>query len=125
MSHPTFYTVMLVLVVVLGACREAAVVDEPEAVSSNETLQQLYALDQQDRVGWEQLSEEQHQDVFARDRLRRKEVDDVLTAGEAHTAEDYYHAAMVYQHGDDSTHFRKAHEAARQALVLDATHASA
>lgn len=125
MSSPIFHVVVLVLLVVLGACREVDVPEESEAVVSNEALRQLYEADQQDRADWEQKSDEQLYEVFARDSLRRKAVDDILAAGDARTAEDYYHAAMVYQHGKDSTDYRKAYEAARQAAALDSTHASA
>ena len=109
----------------LGACRRAEVAEEPEAVASNEALRQLYEEDQQERVGWEQLSEKQLQEVFVRDKARRIKVDEILAAGPAGTSDDYYHAAMVFQHGEDSTDFRKAYEAARQAVALDSTHALA
>ncbi len=117
--------VLLILLVMLGACRPAEVAEEPEEAVSNEALRQLYEEDQQERVGWEQLREKQHQEVFVRDKARRVKVDEILAAGRARTAEDYYHAAMVFQHGEDSTDFRKAYEAARQAVALDSTHALA
>ncbi len=118
-------TVLFVFVILLGACREAEVPEPPEAVASNEALQQMYEEDQQDRAGWAQLSDEQRDAVFARDRTRRTQVADILAAGGARTADDYYHAAMVFQHGEDSTDYLNAHQATRQALALDSTHAMA
>lgn len=125
MPYSIIRPVFLILLVMLGACRPVEVAEEPEAVTSNEALRQLYEADQQDRADWEQKSEEQYDEVFARDKKRRSQVDDILSTGDARTAEDYYHAAMVYQHGEDSTDFRKAYEAARQAVALDSTHALA
>jgi len=125
MPYSIIRPVLLILLVMLGACRPAEVAEEPEEAVSNEALRQLYEEDQQERVGWEQLREKQHQEVFVRDKARRVKVDEILAAGRARTAEDYYHAAMVFQHGEDSTDFRKAYEAARQAVALDSTHALA
>jgi hypothetical protein len=63
--------------------------------------------------------------VSGRDAARRARVRRLIADHAARTARDYYHAAMVLQHGPDSTDFREAHELAGQAVALDsAAHAS-
>lgn len=60
MPYSIIRPVFLILLVMLGACRPVEVAEEPEAVTSNEALRQLYEADQQDRADWEQKNEEQY-----------------------------------------------------------------
>jgi hypothetical protein len=85
----------------------------------NTELQALYEQDQADRsVFFEQLDHEQLQQVLQRDRARRHRVEE-LVAGEALQApEDYFHAAMVFQHGETLDDFWRAHELARRGAEL-------
>lgn len=62
---------------------------------------------------------------LADDVRRRLAVDSVLAAGGARTANDFYHAAMIHQHGADTTAYRMAHELAARAVALDPDHADA
>ena len=62
---------------------------------------------------------------LADDVRRLVAVDSVLAAGGARTAADFYHAAMIYQHGADTTSYRRAHDLARRAVELDPDHADA
>ena len=62
---------------------------------------------------------------LADDVFRMIAVDSVLAAGGARTANDFYHAAMVYQHGGGATSYRRAHELASRAVDLDPDHADA
>lgn len=41
------------------------------------------------------------------------------------TANDYYHAAMIFQHGSDSVAYKLAWDLAEIAVTLDSTHYSA
>jgi hypothetical protein len=41
------------------------------------------------------------------------------------TANDLYHAAMVYQHGNDSTSYKQAYDWSKRAVELDSTHSKA
>ena len=126
MPYSIIRPVFLILLVMLGACRPAEVAEEPEEAVSNEALRQLYEADQQDRqIDFSRLSEEELRAIDQRDAEHRAQVEAMLEAGDVRTAEDYYHAAMVFQHGGDSTAYRKAYEAARQAVALDSLHASA
>lgn len=52
-------------------------------------------------------------------------VDSVLAADGARTANDFYHAAMIYQHGADTTSYRRAYDLATRAVELDPNHVDA
>lgn len=83
----------------------------------NRELLDLYDQDQGDRRGaidWDS--------VAPRDEARRKRVDEIVKAGGAKVADDYYHAAMVFQHGNTPEEIKKAHEWARRAVELDPDH---
>ncbi len=57
--------------------------------------------------------------VAPRDAARRQRVKELLEAGEAKVSVDFYHAAMVFQHGEDVADYRRAHELASKAAELD------
>jgi len=87
----------------------------------NAELLTLYEQDQADRraasyddIDWSV--------VAPRDEQRRNRVSEIIAAGEAKAADDYYHAAMVLQHGSEPEHFRTAHEWALRAVELDPDH---
>ena len=124
MSYSILRTVLLVLLVLLGACREAEVAEEPEEVASNEALRQLFETDQQDREpDWASLPPDSLMAFMQRDAEHLLQVKALRDAGEVRTAEDHYHAAMIFHHapGDDTTHFQRAYELARDAYRLDST----
>jgi hypothetical protein len=77
----------------------------------NLELLQLYQQDQADRTGAIDWGS-----VAPRDRARRDRVNEILAAHGAREAEDYYHAAMVFQHGDSIADIERA-----RALALEAT----
>lgn len=85
----------------------------------NPELLKLYEADQADRQG------AIPPDVTARDAARRKAVDAILAAKGARVADDYFHAAMVFQHGVSEADFARANELARQAVALSKGHARA
>lgn len=92
-------------------------------LTDNPELKQLYEEDQADRSsGGDQID---WTVVSRRDSLRRVRVRELLAANAVHTSEDYRHAAMVFQHGNDTTAARMAFELAEQAVSLDSTNASA
>jgi len=43
------------------------------------------------------------------DAARRSEVEKLLASGQLHTGEDYFHAALIYQHGDNPRDYLLAH----------------
>jgi tetratricopeptide (TPR) repeat protein len=86
----------------------------------NPELLQIYEDDQADRrKPYEQIDWKQ---VTPRDQARRKRVDEIVAAGGAKIADDYYHAAMVYQHGETPDEIQRAYDLAKKAVELDPRH---
>lgn len=52
------------------------------------------------------------------DAARRQRVTELITAGALADAEDYYHAAMVFQHGMELGDYWRAHELALKAAEM-------
>jgi TPR repeat protein len=75
----------------------------------NQELRELYEQDQAERQG--PISP----DLMERDRKRRQRVEELLDSGSVVSAEDYFHAAMVFQHGEKVEDYWKAYELARRA----------
>ena len=82
--------------------------------ADNEELARLMAEDQSDRksksIDWEV--------VAPRDRARLARVRALYTAGAIRTANDYYHAALVLQHGQAPEDFQLAHDFCVASMVL-------
>lgn len=124
------------ITLIVGLAASAAAQSAPP---DNPDLARLYAEDQRDDHRAILVDEDGNavplDDLRARlgelppqladDVRRRIAVDSVLAAGGAQTADDFYHAAMVYQHGADTTSYRTAHELASRATALDPEHADA
>jgi hypothetical protein len=84
---------------------------------------EVYALFQEDQGDREDVSSHWHdkewnQRLKARDRERRRRLEELRAAGALQTGPDYYHAAMLYQHGDGPDDFWQAHEWSMQAVTL-------
>jgi hypothetical protein len=90
---------------------------EARRLGGNPELERLFQEDQADRragpseIDWNAL--------HRRDTARRGRVGAIIQAGGARTASDFYHAAMVFQHGDTCADFRMAHRLAHTAAVMD------
>lgn len=85
----------------------------------NKELQALYEQDQADRsVFFEQLDHEQLQQVLQQDRARRQRVEELVGSEALQDPEDYFHAAMVFQHGETLDDFWRAHELAKRGAEL-------
>lgn len=89
----------------------------PAAVSRE--LAELYESDQADRENFHQLAPEQLDAVGARDEQRRARVLEMVPQGLLQSAEDYYHAAMVLQHGKTPDEHLLAHVLATIAAFKD------
>ena len=124
---------------VLFGCASSPARTSVNAAEDNAVLARAYIEDQADdeRSGfiYEDGSPMPIEDLRARvpymppeiadDARRLIAVDSVLTAGGARTANDFYHAAMIYQHGADTTSYRRAHDLATRAVELNPDHAEA
>ena len=63
--------------------------------------------------------------VEPRDRERARQVLALVEAGQARTADDYFHAAMVFQHGSTADEVERAHQYALRAVELEPAHSKA
>jgi hypothetical protein len=81
----------------------------------HQELHALYEEDQADRRG------ELPADLHRRDERRRRRVEQLLAQGAVTDPDDLFCAAMVFQHGNDRAHYRRAHELARRAAELGST----
>lgn len=84
--------------------------------ADDERLATLYAEDQADRRGAIDWAK-----VRPRDVARRQEVEALLAKGAAKTGRDFFHAAMVFQHGDTVGDLARARDLATEAVRRDAT----
>lgn len=76
----------------------------------NEELYKLFQEDQQDRT-----SGSLPDDIRQRDRARRTRVEQLITDGSLHAPQDYFNAALIFQHGELLDHYWQAHELAKKA----------
>ncbi len=76
-------------------------------------LEELYKADQAERDdAFFNQTPEKIGELIVRDARRRQRVKDIVSKETLGSAEDYYHAAMVLQHGDTPEDFLMAHELA-------------
>lgn len=90
---------------------------------NNAELTRLHHEDQADRSG--DPGKIDWSVVGPRDRARRARVTQILAEGGAKTAADYFHAALVFQHGDTDEEIAKAHELALKTVEIDSEYPSA
>lgn len=57
-------------------------------------------------------------ELIARDARRLRWLEHLIAEGALNDADDYFHAAMLLQHGPDRAHHQRAHELAKQAAQL-------
>jgi hypothetical protein len=91
-------------------------------VAINQELRQIFDEDQSDRRRWNSLDLAK---VAERDRAHDKRVREILAAGGARFADDFYHAAMIFQHGVNVEDYRLAHELCLKAIALEPRHGGA
>jgi len=79
------------------------------STAASEELRAMYEADQADREGAMAASPERWQEITERDHARRDRVLELVREGALFTAEDYYDAAMVLQHGEGSEDILVSH----------------
>ncbi len=77
----------------------------------NKEMKDLFDADQADRRQMDAT-------VAERDRKRRDRVEELLSVGALDAPEDYFHAAILFQHGDSLEDCQKAHELALKAAEM-------
>jgi hypothetical protein len=80
-----------------------------QEASASQELRELYEADQADRRFSSPPTPEQWAEVSARDRERQARVHELLRSDRLAAADDFYHAAMVLQHGEGSEDILLAH----------------
>lgn len=85
----------------------------------NLELKQLCDQDQQDRTNWEELRNDGLLDKMVdRDRERRQRVKKMIESDLIIDADDYYHAALVFQHGEEPEDYLLANELAKKSMNM-------
>jgi hypothetical protein len=84
----------------------------------NKELRLLYETDKQERIDQPKVNTPEYRSMRARDLQRRERVMDMLAANQLTTAEDYFHAAHIMNHGDTIEDARNAHKLALRSSEL-------
>ncbi|MDX1530415.1 MAG: hypothetical protein R3362_02715 [Rhodothermales bacterium] len=97
-----------------GAAPETPPVDT--TATDSPELRRLMEADQAARqADWSQLTPDSLRAIWTADSLRQVRVRELLADGAVRTPADHYHAALVLQHGRDSTDYRQAYRLSRAA----------
>ncbi len=114
-TYPLWFLLLLAI-----ACNSPQKESKPTItppIADNEALAEIHKNDQADRqsdnINWFEVSK--------RDSLRRLKVYELLDSNLVVTANDYHHAAMVFQHGGDSISYGMAVKLMGKAIELDST----
>ena len=108
----------LVLLLSLAApclhARTTSIDNSPPPLPDNPALTEMFTIDQKAREGgsvdWVKLAQDDEQ--------RRKSLRQMLSAGGVRTRNDYLHAAMIFQHGQNPDEYLMAHVLAIDAVAL-------
>jgi len=84
----------------------------------NAELRALCEQDQEDRRQIHDDGGQMPEGMLERDRVRRQRVDALLASGAAEDGKDYFHAALIFQHGETLDDYWRAYELARKAAEL-------
>ena len=84
----------------------------------NKELRLLYETDKQERIDQPKVNTLEYKSMRARDLQRRERVMEILAANQLATAEDYFHAAHIMNHGDTIEDARNAHNLALRSSEL-------
>jgi hypothetical protein len=87
----------------------------------NQELRDLFVADQADRLRDLTFDTPDYWQMRERDAQRRQRVRGLLVQGEVSAPDDYFHAALIFQHGETLEDIWQAHELARKAAELGAT----
>lgn len=78
----------------------------------------LYQADKQERFDQPKVNTPEYKGMRARDAGRRYRVMELVAENKLHTAEDYFHAAWIMNHGDTPDDAKNAHELALRSSEL-------
>src|SRR5690242_4678221 len=83
-----------------------------EGHAAPERNAELHALFEEDRADAQHF---RGAEAFLASQARRGRVETLLAAGQVRAADDYFHAAFIFQHGERLEHWAQAHLLARTA----------
>ena len=89
-----------------------------EGFPMNDELLALYQADQQEHANQAKVNTPEYKSMRAQDLERRRRVMELVKIGELQSAEDYFHAAWIMNHGDTSEDAENAHLLARYSSEL-------
>jgi hypothetical protein len=101
-------------------CSHTSAALAQNAPADNEEMTQLFTADQAIRKGFsvEKLSDPDFMaEMIAGDEERRQKTRALIEDGQLVTANDFYHAAFVFQHGGDANAYLMAHTLAMVAMA--------
>jgi len=113
-------TLFIILILGFISCRTTketttTIVEKP--LTDNLELAEIYKNDQGDRqtanIDWSVVSKN--------DSLRQVRIYQLLDSNKVQTSRDYHNAAMIFQHGGDSTAYGMAVKLMRKSIELDST----
>lgn len=108
MTNKNLYQIVILLLFPLTACTQTI---------DNAELKKMYDDDQGSRmvsnIDWAQLTKN--------DNIRETRVYELIKEGKIVTGKDYYHSAMIFQHGKDSVAYGMAVKQMKKAIELDPT----
>lgn len=84
----------------------------------NKELHRLFVADQQERENHPVFGTAAYLALRSRDQARRQQVQRLIEHDQVHTAQDYYHAALIFQHGDTVEEIWAAHQWAMKSVAL-------
>ena len=84
----------------------------------NEEMLSSYNADRQERVDQPRANTTEYKPMCLRDLKRRERVMEVFLEGELHTAEDYFQAAHIMNHGDTPEDAENSHRFALRSNEL-------
>ena len=86
----------------------------------NQELHEMFVADQAERKDHPAYDTLQYWQLRERDAARRQRVNELLTEGRLTAPDDYFHAALIFQHGETLEDIWQAHELARKAAEMGA-----
>jgi hypothetical protein len=87
----------------------------------NQELYDLFVADQAERRGNVDYDTPDYWQMREHDTQRRQRVTELLAQGVVSAPDDYFHAALIFQHGETLEEIWQAHKLARKAAELGAT----
>lgn len=87
----------------------------------NQELRDLFVADQTERRGDIGPDNPEYRQLRERDAGRRQRVNEIIAEGHLTAPDDYFHAALIFQHGEILEDIWRAHELAQKAAEMGAT----